>query len=128
MLICINNNVVLFDYMDINQFINLLNEQIYNDESEQVVKCLEEYIYDLWERDNKITEMIHKHIEPHIFPVFFINVDVTEDISKVDVQAMSQDKSYKEKKSDAVKFNQFCDKYLKSLKPLYDRLVELNLG
>ncbi len=112
--------------MDLNEFISLVKEQTYNDESKKITDVIVDFLLDVWDRDEKLTTIVHKKISPNVFPVVIIDIDESADLKKTDINAISKDKDWKPKKSDEVAFNRFCEIHFKSLKPLYDRFVEIS--
>lgn len=126
-MICINNDIILFNSMDLNEFIDILKEQPYNDETQKITDCIIDFLYEVWDRDGKLTELLHKKVDPDVFPVVMVYVDETADLTKVDIEAMCRRDDYKPTKADSLAFNQFCERYFKTLKPLYDRFSELKL-
>ena len=114
--------------MDLNEFVELLNGQTYNNESQVITDCIIEFLYEVWERDQKLTHMLHKKVADHLFSVVAVDIEETADFTKLDISAVSTNKEYEPTKADDIAFNEFCERYFKTLKPLYNRFVDLKLN
>lgn len=126
-MIFINEETLLTNTMDLNEFIDVLQGEIYNDDSEKAINCVIEFLLDVSERDQKLTEVVQKKISETLYPVVMIDISETGDMTKVDFQAISTDENFVAKKKDEVAFKEFCDKYFGSMRSLYDRLFYLDL-
>lgn len=127
-MILVNNTVWIHNTMDLNEFVELLNGQIYNDESQMITDCIVDFLYEVWERDQKLTHMLHKKVADHLFPVVAVDIEETADFTKLDISAVSTNKEYEPTKADDIAFNEFCERYFKTLKPLYNRFADLKLN
>lgn len=127
-MILVNNTLWIHNTMDLNEFVELLNGQIYNDESQMITDCIVDFLYEVWERDQKLTHMLHEKVADHLFPVVVVDIEETADLTKLDINAVSTNKEYKPTKADDIAFNEFCERYFKTLKPLYNRFVDLKLN
>ena len=111
--------------MDLNEFVEGLRGEAYDDESRGIIDTIIGFLYDVWERDEKLTIMIHKYISANLYPVVFVDIEETADLAQLEIRGISTNNNYEPKKADIVAFNRFCKQYFKTLKPLYDRFCLL---
>lgn len=124
-MILINNDALIEDEQDLEDFIKILEGESYNELSKQVCQVISDFLFDVWERDDKLTKMIHKKISRSLYPVELIDLSETGDWTGIAIRAISKNKAYREKKIDIKTFNGLCDTYFKGMKPLYNRLIEI---
>lgn len=126
-MIMINNSSVIENDKDLEDFIEILKGEAYNEMSAQVSDCISDFLREVWERDQKLEKMIHKKISRSLYPVEYIDLTETGDWTRLDIRAISKNKAYREKKIDVRTFQGLCDTYFKGMKPLYERLTEINV-
>lgn len=126
-MIFVNEEIMLSNKMELNNFISLLEGETYNADTEKVVECIKDYLYEVWDRDEKLMIMIHKKISEELYPVVFVNISETSDLTKTDISLFCDQEDYSISKKDEKAFYEFCEKYFRSLKPLFDRFCELDL-
>ena len=68
-MILINNASLIEDEQDLEDFIKILEGESYNELSEQVCQAISVFLSDVWQRDDKLTKMIHKKISRSLYPV-----------------------------------------------------------
>ena len=124
-MILINNASLIEDEQDLEDFIKILEGESYNELSKQVCQAISGFLLDVWERDDKLTKMIHKKISRSLYPVELIDLSETGDWTGIEIKAISKNKAYREKKIDIKTFNGLCDTYFKGMNPLYNRLIEI---
>lgn len=127
-MIFVNNECLLENTVDLNQFIGLLDGEIYNDDSEKVINCMSDYLMDVWDRTEKVRVMMNKHISEDIIPVAIVDFRETANYKTVEVRVVSKNgEDIKPTEAAVVAFDEFCHKYFDSMKTLYDRFCELDL-
>lgn len=126
-MILVNDDILLQTTTDLNTFVEILKEQVYDEESMAVTDCMIDFLYDVWDRSDKLTQMMHKRINEYLYPVALIEIKETANLSKFDVIAVSKKEGFKPSKADQLAFDDFTNRYFGNMKPLYDRFIELNL-
>lgn len=126
-MICINSDVLLQNSMDLNSYVDVLKKECTDQKSEKVMDCVIDFLFDLWDRVDKIKQMIQKYISGDLIPVACIEIEETSDLSKVEIKAYSPNSTIKVKKKDIYAFNEFCEKGMKGFTPLYERLFYLDI-
>ena len=126
-MICINNDIILEEKEDFDNFIETLKGEVYNEETRLITDCIISFLNDVWTQDQKLTEMIHRKISEDFFSVVNVEVEETAPLDKVQVGLFSKDKGAQVLTADKIAFEQFCNMYFGGVKPLYDRFTEINL-
>lgn len=126
-MIMINNSSVIENDQDLENFIEILKGEAYNEVSVQVCDCISGFLREVWERDQKLEKMMHKKISRSLYPVEYIDLTETGDWTHLDIRAISKNKAYREKKIDIKTFQGLCNTYFKGMKPLYERLAEIDV-
>lgn len=126
-MIFINEEIMITNKMELNEFISLLNGEAYNEDTEKIIKCIQDYLYEVWDRDEKLTLMIHKKISNDFYPIEVVNISETSDLSSTHINLFCKEKERSVSKKDEKAFYEFCEKYFKSLKPLFNRFCELDI-
>lgn len=126
-MICINNDILLEEKEDFDNFIEMLNGEVYNEETRLITDCIISFLNDVWVQDQKLTEMIHRKISENFFSIVNVEVEETAPLDKVQVGLFSKDKDAQVLTADKIAFEQFCNMYFGGVKPLYDRFTELDL-
>lgn len=127
-MIYIKDKALISNYLELNEFVGLLQNEVYNDQSQIVVDCITDYLYDIWERDEKLTKMIEKYVSQELYSVVVVDISDTADLTRVEVNAFSQNENFKVTKEQELAFNDFCNRYFNGLKPLYNRFAELDFS
>lgn len=127
-MILINEEYLVQNSMDLNEFIELLKGEVYDDNSEKVIDCIIDYLLDVWDRVEKTEVMINRHISEDIVPIAIVEVTDVTDYKTIEVRAVSKNgEDIDPKEADIVAFDEFCSKYFESLVTLYDRFCALDI-
>ena len=93
-MILINNDALIEDEQDLKDFIKILEGESYNELSKQVCQVISDFLLDVWERDDKLTKMVHKKISRSLYPVELIDLSETGDWTGIAIRAISKNKAY----------------------------------
>ena len=123
-IICINNDAYIETKEDLNEFSNLLLGEAYDSQGESIAKCLSDYFYEVWNKSQILEFDIKKRLNPKLFVIVYLNFDITDNFSEIQVQIVSPE-DLKLKKKDEVIFERLFERHFKPIKPLRDRLIDL---
>ena len=123
-IICINNDAYIETKEDLNEFSNLLLGEAYDPQGELIAKCLSDYFYEVWNKSQILEFDIKKRLNPKLFVIVYLNFDITDNFSEIQVQLVSPE-DLKLKKKDEVIFERLFERHFKPIKPLRDRLIDL---
>ena len=127
-MILINKEYLVQNSMDLNEFIEMLKGEVYDDNSEKVIDCIIDYLLDVWDRVEKTKVMINRYISEDIVPVAIVEVNDVTNYKTIEVRAVSKNgEDIDPKEADIVAFDEFCSKYFESLVTLYDRFCALDI-
>lgn len=126
-MICINNDLIIKDRAELNIYIEELLKQVTDKNSKKVIDAIVNYINDVWERSEKVEAMMKKYSTDEIFPMCYIDIYDTADLTQLKIEAFTRDFDYEPKEKDIVAFEQFCNRYFSSLKSLYDIFCSIDL-
>ena len=127
-MILINEEYLVQNSMDLNEFIEMLKGEVYDDNSEKVIDCIIDYLLDVWDRVEKTQVMINRYISEDMVPVAIVEVTDVTNYKTIEVRAVSKNgEDMKPKEADIVAFDEFCSKYFESLVTLYDRFCALDI-
>ena len=124
-MILINENVLLQNNHDFYSYIDFVKAERYNENNIKVANCIIQFLEDVWDRDKKLTAIVQKKISVDVIPVILINISETSNLSKLEFRAVSKNPDVNINKRQELLFNQYCEKYFKSMISLYDRLSQL---
>lgn len=125
-MICIDDSMMITTEEELKEFLDIIRGQSYDEVSKKVTDTLIEYVEEVWDRTEKLHSMVSKKISPEIVPVCFVNIDQTRDLTKVKFGAVSQNQDFKLTLAAEKDFDGLCDHYFKTLKPLYNRLCDID--
>ena len=124
-MILINDEVLIENETQLNAFIQLLDDECYNEETEKAKEIMTDFFLDIWDRIKKVEILVHKRISENIFPVAIVEIKDTADFNKIEVKALSKDNDFVPKEKDNVVFNGIVDRYFSGIKTLGKRFEEV---
>lgn len=126
-MILINDEVLIRNTIDLNEFIEELRGQKFDGLSDQIIDCIVDYLLDVWKNIEKSDIMVKKHISKDLNPVAIVDITEVSDYQTIEIRAFSTDKNYEPKEADVKAFNELCGRYFNPMKSLYDRLIEVEV-
>ena len=118
-MICINDDIMIMNRVDLSSYIDLVEQQRTDEVSGKVVDGIISYLIDVWERSEKVTELMQKYTNTDIVPICYVDLHDTADYTQLKVAACSPSGT-EPKEKDLVAFDQFCEKHFSSIKSLYN--------
>lgn len=124
-MILINNEILIKNERDLNDFFGFLSQECYNKQTEELKDVIMDFLLDVWDRVEKIDIMVKKKISEDISSVALVNIEETEDLRQTEIIAVSKTNDFKVGEKEKVIFNGIVEHYFTGIKSLYDRFVEL---
>lgn len=123
-MICINNEVYIESKNELQEFIDLLRGEGYDDQSNSVIACLEQYFTEVWQKSNALEKEIKKRLNPKLFIVAYMNFNITDNFSEIQVELAFKDDVEIGKKEQII-FENLSKMYFGNIVLLRDRLSNL---
>lgn len=121
-MIFLNNEILLADKQELDMFIEGLKGEIFNEYSRNGVLIFEKYIYECYDAEERLIEMMHERMGEDLFPVLCINTDECSDLNQIDFMIMSSQEDREFTHQEEVVFHRLCDICFGHIKGFYDRI------
>lgn len=123
-MICINNEVYIESKNELQEFIDLLRGEGYDNQSNSIITCLEQYFTEVWRKSNALEREIKKRLNSKLFIVAYMNFNITDNFSEIQVELFSKD-DVKIGKKEQIIFENLSKMYFGNIVLLRDRLSNL---
>ena len=121
-MLIINGAVEIADRDTLEAFKSTMILESYNDTSKNISLIFNEYLTDVFERDQKLTKEVRTRIDDNLVPTVNIWTVELYQLQDVYFSLKSVDPDLEVKKTQQIVFQDLCDKIFKDLIPLSERL------
>lgn len=116
-----NKEVLLSDKEQLNEFCDILMGETYNETSKNGIRILIRYLYDCFDAEQQLIDMVHQRMSEDIIPIVSIEFHEFTDLNELDFLLMStEDREFTF--YEEMLFNELCDICFGNVKGLFDRL------
>lgn len=123
-MILINDDCLIQNKNDLNSFTEILKGEGYDDVSIRMTEIIGEFLFDVWERLELFSEIVHKKISNKIIPIAHLDMSEVADFDEINITAFSEDPDFVPNEKQKIMFLNLKDKYFKSVKTLQQRFSE----
>lgn len=121
-MLIINGAVEIDDEETLEAFKSTMILESYNDTSRNISLIFNEYLTDVFERDQKLTKEVRIRIDDNLVPTVNIWTVELYQLQDIYFSLKSVDPDSKVKKTQEIVFRDLCDEIFKDLMPLSERL------
>ena len=121
-MLIINGAVEIEDKETLEAFKSTMILESYNDTSRNISLIFNEYLTDVFERDQKLTKEVRTRIDDNLVPAVNIWTVELYQLQDIYFSLKSVDPDLKVKKTQQIVFKDLCDEIFKDLMPLSERL------
>lgn len=121
-MLIINGAVEIDDEETLEAFKSTMILESYNDTSRNISLIFNEYLTDVFERDQKLTKEVRTRIDDNLVPTVNIWTVELYQLQDIYFSLKSVDPDSKVKKTQEIVFRDLCDEIFKDLMPLCERL------
>ena len=125
-MIILNDDNFIETEADLNLFVDFLQQETYDDNSEKVANMICDYLVDVFERMQRVNASIKSKVSPNLKAYAFVEFEPTTNFMQTNVQVFSTDENYEAKKRDEIVLDGIIKLHLNGLKSLWDRMMLLD--
>ena len=121
-MILINEALLIESEDDLVQVLSIIKEDLdKKEDSDKAYKCLEDYLWELWNNSLKLENHLSRALSEDIKPLVITRIGDTEDLSLLEFRAVSEKEGIEVSKRQQLIFDQLCKKYFKNTVSIIDR-------
>lgn len=127
-MILFNDMLLIGSRKELDSFCDLMNEETYDDSSEEGVHILSQYLLDCFVASEQLMSMVQNKIGEDIIPITSVHFDIDNDMYDIDFLIAVKDEDSNDNFSEynltlnqQMLFERLCDICFEKVRPIFDR-------